>query len=139
MNSETYSIKFLHPDRIDAQRERCSKLLDPDSELYQALLKLRQGLRETYGETIAHPPRMDFHVEVMKWQSSYTEAEMLQRVHQLENQNIQLTLSPFKSKAMVINCPEVEGYGPTHITVAYFPQGLPIENNVSDDSDKRSL
>lgn len=122
----TFPIKFLNPDQIDPLKEKCSKLLDPASDLYRALAELRQSLRDTHGESIAHPPRMDFHIEVMKWQSAYTEVEMLERVHQLENQVIKLTISHLNNKAMVIECPEVEGYGPTHITVAYFPAGLPF-------------
>ncbi len=121
-----YPIKFLNPTIIDEIKEKHSKLLDPASELYEALAVLRKDLRNTHGDLIFHPQQMDFHIEVIPRDSVYNKEELLSRVQQLEGQVVEFRISHFNNNAMVINCPIADGYGPTHITVAYFPNELPF-------------
>lgn len=117
-------IKFLNPTCLDPARERCSKLLDPKSKLYQHLSTLRERLLTAYPWRIAHPPRMDFHIEVIKWGTTYTETEMLERCAELQGQLISPSTYAQMGKAIVIPTPKVSGYGPTHITLAWFPEGI---------------
>jgi hypothetical protein len=122
-----FPIKFLRPTEIDPANEKRSKQLDPDSELYAALAARRQELRKVHGDRILHPPQLDFHIEVMPHcGTAYTEDDVLRRVQQLEGQLVELRISHLHNNAMVVNCPPVDGLGPTHITVAYFPNGLPF-------------
>lgn len=119
------TIEFDRPDEIDEKRERCSKLLKPDSPLYQLVTSLRSILLEKYGARIADPPRMPPHIEVIPWaeRETFTREEMLARVKELEGRPIELKVSQGK-KSIYLETPPVAGYGPTHITIAYFPDGI---------------
>lgn len=126
------TIEFDRPDEIDEKRERCSKLLKPGSPLYQAVTSLRCILLEKYGVRIEDPPRMAPHIEVIAWaeRDTFTREEMLARVKELEGRPIELKVGHGK-KSIYLETPAVSGYGPTHVTIAYFPHGI-VASNVDE-------
>lgn len=99
-----------------------SKLLKPDSSLYTWLAAQRQLLITRYGERVG-PMRMDFHVELIRRDEEPTEEMLVTRCKLLEGTNVPSTTLDKLGKAIVLPLPSVEGYGTTHITIAYFPAG----------------
>lgn len=114
----TLPILFESLDRI-AGKERRSKLLKNDSELYHYLHKIKAKIK-------AHYPigsdRMDLHIEITK---DPDDGLLRQKTEQLHNQAVDLSKADtwgYLSRAFVVWTPEVAAYGVTHITVAYFAE-----------------
>lgn len=114
-------LEFLQPT-VKLPKERNSKLLDPNSELYKYLQSIKTILRDSGFE---HKDRMDLHVEVMKSNEKLVNRNQvfLDRVKQLESK--ELSLNPrFLSKmgpALVLNVGKIKDYqGQPHITIGYF-------------------
>lgn len=110
------AIELESLDRIEGKEGR-SKLLATQSELYQVLNKLKQTIRAEYD---IKPDRMDLHVEVTKQRNDPDFRKKAESIHQ---QNIDLANENnwgFLGRAFVLWAPEVEDYGRTHITIAFF-------------------
>jgi hypothetical protein len=117
-------IRFTDPNRR-LPNEKRSKLLDPCSPLYQKLENYRKSLLQAYSAQIAGK-RMDFHLELLQPGDPAEDGSLLvERARELEGQEIRHWNPECYGKAVVINGPYLEGYGNTHITVAYFPKGIP--------------
>ena len=115
-----YPILFQSLARI-AGKERRSKLLHNESELYAFLHRVKTRLQ-------AYPvgaDRMGLHIELTK---NPDDTELEAKTASLQGQTIEVS-SPtnwgFLHRAFVLWTPEVADYGRTHITVAYFPDGKP--------------
>ena len=120
----TVTIEFTDPTAIIAGKEKCSKLLDPNSNLFQFVAHCRQMLIKYFGESVISPIRMQPHIEVMAWGQPYEDEEMLKRVAFLQGRKIEPRFIVC-GKAVALAAPVVSGYGPTHITIAHFPKGVP--------------
>ena len=84
---------------------------------------MRQELVEKYKDEIALQ-RMDFHIELIRQDENPTIELLVNRAQILEGKKILIEMKNLK-KAKVIKTPYIEGYGETHITLAYFPKGIP--------------
>lgn len=120
---EPLTIQFLSPEAMIPDRERCSKLLDPNSALYAKCQELRHRLELAYPDLIADQ-RMDFHIEVERGYPTSDPAIATARAQTLTGKVVEPIPVAWK-KAIVLDAPEVEGYGPTHITLGYFEAGQP--------------
>ncbi len=112
----TYSIELASLDRIDGQEGR-SKLLAPQSTLYQTIRRLKEAIKSKYQ---VKPDRMDLHVEITK---DRRDPEFRAKAESIHQQNVDLNHLDnwgFLGRAFVLWTPEVAGYGRTHITVAFF-------------------
>jgi hypothetical protein len=127
--SKQMKLSFLQPN-IKLPRERNSKLLDPNSELYKYIQNIKTILRNSGFD---HKDRMDLHVEVMKSTEKLENRNQvfLDRVKQLEGK--ELSMSPrilsTMGPALVLNVGKIKDYsGKPHITIGYFPNKTLLEN-----------
>lgn len=112
----TLAIELESLDRIEGKEGR-SKLLANSSELYQVLNRLKQAIKADYE---VKPDRMDLHIEITKQRHDPDFRKKSESIHQ---QTIDLANENnwgFLGRAFVLWTPEVEGYGQTHITIAFF-------------------
>lgn len=114
-------IKFTNPGRRLAGELR-SKLIDPRSDLYQFLEDQRAQLVKSNKDI--GDKRMDFHIELIKSTEVPTEELLVSRARLIQDYNIQNLGLTRMGKALVILGPDVMGYGKTHITVAFYPNGF---------------
>lgn len=118
-------MKLVLNDPTIRLRGECrSKLLKRDTQLYNHLNKRREQLKAKYGSKVSYK-RMDFHIELIRAEDSdCNRAKLLTRAQQVNGIEIELTESIYK-QALVLTGPNIEGYGNTHITIAFFPFGVP--------------
>jgi hypothetical protein len=124
-------IAFENPNER-LKGEVRSKLLKTGSPLWVFLDTLRDKLVEKYGYLVG-PMRMGYHIELIKNVDGMSNQEIsdmsVTRSKFLEGKVIQVPVDvrnlTWMGKALVVTTPYVEGYGPTHITVAFFPGGRP--------------
>lgn len=125
--SEIFQIQFEDPDHIISKKEKKSKLLKTTSSLYSVLSVYRSKLLSAYGEDVSDQ-RMDFHVELVKRSEGWTEDKLLDRAKELEGRCIDLANTDVWNigrHSVTIKTGRVMGYGNTHITLAYFKEGVP--------------
>jgi hypothetical protein len=115
-------VNFTDPN-TRLPNELRSKLLKPDSSLYKWLAAQRQAFVDKYGDRVG-PMRMDFHVELIRRDEEPTEEMLVSRCKLLEGTDVPSTTLGKLGKAIVLTIASVEGYGPTHITITYFPAGV---------------
>ncbi len=137
------AIEFQEPDAIRTS-ELCSKLLDPESGLSIECELIRHGLltnpKSPFREAgrIYHPQRMPFHIELCQgWKPNLTDEDriaiaikVLARVQELQGKIVHPFRVKVTKKAAVVECPAVTEYGPTHITLAFFPDGAPTQEEM---------
>lgn len=114
-------VRFADPN-ARLPNELRSKLIKPDSSLYKWLAEKRKSLVDKYGDRVG-PMRMDFHVELIRKDEAPTDVLLLTRCRALESYFVEESTLSIQGKAVVLSLYPVVGYGPTHITVAYFPAG----------------
>ncbi len=121
-------LLFKDPNNI-LEGECKSKLLDPNSELYKWIQQFRQKLAEHGIIFDAREP----HVELFSHQEYMTERinRVTQRAVQLHGSEISMDLHIMAGKALVLSTDFVEKYGVTHLTIAYFKEGL-IDSQLED-------
>lgn len=117
-------LLWLNPNQVIADKEKCSKLLDPSSCLYKECTRMRTRLLTTYPGSIHDPPRMDFHLELIEW-PNHDDAVLVDRAKSIQGTIIDCRKKIDCGKAIALEGPVVPGYGPTHLTLAYFPNGIP--------------
>lgn len=117
-----YSIEFQNPNDVIVDKERKSKLLKKNSPLYNECLRKRRILESKYKDILGEQ-RMDFHIELIK--DNPTNDLLVFRAQQLEKILVDTNQYSYTNKSIGIKCPYVDGYGETHITMGYFPNGLP--------------
>lgn len=125
--SEIFQIQFEDPDHLISKKEKKSKLLKRTSSLYSVLSVYRSKLLSAYGEDVSDQ-RMDFHIELVKRSEEWTEEKLLDRVKELEGRCIDLADTDVWNigrHSVTIKTGRVMGYGNTHITLAYFKEGVP--------------
>lgn len=110
-------VQFTNPAKRLAN-ERRSKLLDPNSKLYQFLQNKRDELSQKYPGQVGDK-RMDFHIELIKDGEQVTDELLVTRAQAIQGSTVQLIYSTI-GKAYVLNTPSG-----THITIAFFPKGVP--------------
>lgn len=104
------------------QGERKSKLLDENSEFYKFILKCRNWLiTNGYEIDCRHP-----HIELLKEFEKNDINLLIKRSLTLHNKEIYFEFSRI-GKALVLETGEINGYGKTHCTIAFFPKGLDNE------------
>lgn len=109
-------IKFQSLDLI-VGKERKSKLLHQDSDLYSVLHQIKQAIKEHYQ---VGADRMDLHIELTKVKD---DPALRTKTESLENQELSLIDQEnwgYLGRAFVLWTPEVIDYGKTHITIAFF-------------------
>lgn len=113
-------ILFKNPtEKIKGERK--SKLLDENSELYQFIQKCRSWLISQKSYQIdCRPP----HIELLKNFEKDDVQTLIKRSLVLHNQEIRYNFNRIGNALVIINTGNVEGYGETHCTIAYFPKGL---------------
>lgn len=116
-------IEFQDP-KTRLENEKRSKLLDPKSELYRELTNQRNLLEQHHKDGEIAPKRMDFHIELIASNEEPSDELLISRCQELQGCEIEIEHAIMK-KAIVIRTPYVSGYGCTHITIAYFPNGIP--------------
>lgn len=112
----TLQIEFESLDRIVGQEGR-SKLLAKQSALYQVLDRLKQAIKTKYE---IKPDRMDLHIEVTKTRHDPLFRQKSESIHQTSVDLSNEANWGFLGRAFVLWTPEVDGYGRTHITIAFF-------------------
>lgn len=125
--SEIFQIQFENPDQMIPKKEKKSKLLKTNSPLYSVLSVYRSKLLSTYGEEVSEQ-RMDFHIELVKRSEEWTETKLLDRTQELEGRYVDLADTEVWNvgrHSVTIKTGRVMGYGNTHITLAYFKNGVP--------------
>ena len=119
----TLQINFTNPNqKIDGENK--SKLLSPDCSLFKYIIEIRNILSNNEFIFDVRPP----HIEL--YSSSPNEDDKLEyknRINQLENTFTNSNVYMLTDKALVIYTGIVNFYGPTHATIAYFKEGLTIE------------
>lgn len=109
-------ILFQSLDRI-AGKERRSKLIHVDSDLYAKLQALKKRVQDQF--TVA-PDRMDLHIELTKHPD---DPQLGEKTRLLQEQEVDLTNPDnwvYLGRAFVLMTPAVPDYGATHITLAFF-------------------
>jgi hypothetical protein len=120
-------IEFENPNHVLVGKERKSKLIKQDSDLYRELTRKRSILETIFGLAL-DGKRMDFHIELIK--DDPTDDVLICRAQMLEGSVIDSSNYAFTGKSIGLSCPHVDGYGKTHITLGFFPTGLPTCNFV---------
>ena len=109
-------IRFLSIDRIEG-KEGKSKLLHPESRLYQFLSALKAAIRRQFSTA---PDRMDLHIELV---GARDDDLLRTRTEALDGRTIDLadeTSWDYLGRAFVLRVPEVDGVTAPHITVVHF-------------------
>ena len=110
------SIQFQSLDRI-VGKERRSKLIHKDTELYALLHQVKSLVRDHY--TVG-ADRMDLHIEVTK---NPDDSALRTKTESLQDQTIDLSDAQnwgYLGRAFVLWTPAVVDYGKTHITISFF-------------------
>ena len=123
IKEKSYHILFQEPTHRIIGRERRSKLIDPESELYKILDKMFLKVIKTHSKYIV-PRRMDFHFELVKRDEDWNEKKLVSRCSQLHGKEIQLNWA-VKNNALMILGPSIDSYGETHITLVKFKDYVP--------------
>lgn len=117
----TFLIEFEDPTRR-LQGEGCSKKLKVDSDLVRYLSDLRRKIQARVTVPVKGDDR-PWHIEVTKRSDR---DQLVQRAQGLHGQRVDVAnITTMHGKALVLKTPSVPGYGPTHITIAFFPNGVP--------------
>lgn len=109
-------ILFQSMDRI-AGKERRSKLIHVDSDLYAKLQALKTLIQDQYAVA---PDRMDLHIELTK---NPDDPQLGEKTRLLHAQEVDLKNPDnwvYLGRAFVLMTPSVPDYGATHITLAFF-------------------
>lgn len=112
----TLAIELESLNRIEGKEGR-SKLLATQSELYQVLNELKQAIKARYE---VKPDRMDLHIEVTKQRHDPDFRKKAVSIHQQTVDLANKNNWGFLGRAFVLWTPEVQDYGRTHITIAFF-------------------
>ena len=121
----SFVINFRDPS-LRLEGERRSKLLDPGSDLCVWLDNKYKELVNKYGNQVGSK-RMDYHIELIGRNDIYSDVLLVKRAHELENKEIDITNIGTLHRAYVLYGPELNGYGQTHITIAFYPSGVPSD------------
>ena len=117
-----FPIEFQDPNAVLIGKERKSKLLKNGSSLYKECERKSQILKKKFGDEMGEK-RMDFHLELIK--DDPTDMLLVERARNIEKMPVDVNKYELTSKSIGIKGPFVSGYGETHITLGYFPKGLP--------------
>jgi hypothetical protein len=120
--SSTFVIEFENPYAVIEGKEKRSKLLKTNSPLYLECERKAKILKNTFGNEMGDK-RMDFHLELIK--DNPTDELLVLRAKEIEKSQIDSNRYDITQKSIGIEGPFVKGYGKTHITIGYFPRGLP--------------
>lgn len=119
-------IEFMNPRERIRGLERQSKLLAPDSFLYEWVTAARVALRAAGAYIDVRPP----HIEVLRPHERDDVTALTARAQMLQGRTVPLSVTHM-SNALVLPTPAVPHYGATHVTIAYFPAGLTLEDAVA--------
>jgi len=120
----TCQIEFEDPNN-KMQGEGCSKKLKVDSEFVKYLSTLRRNIQEKSTTPVKGDDR-PWHIELTKRSDKDF---LVQRSREIQGKIVDVrdlnNYAIMNKKAFVFNTPEVTGYGPTHVTIAFFSNGVP--------------
>ena len=124
-NEKTYKLQFSNCTR-HYHDEGLSKLLSPYSELTKRLFNDREKLKTSFGNSIEKKVA-DFHVELLKPSDNQSMVQLTNRCHSLTNAPVSYKKENFKvmGNKLVLETPNVEGYGKTNIALAEFNTQVP--------------
>src|SRR4051812_30893024 len=124
----TFKIQFIDTDTM-LSGERCSKKLQPSSDLVQHLEKIRKEIKVAYPTAKAgdRPWYIELHRGTRKDRmATKQELPTLERSRKLQGSIVGPTSwDSYKfidERALALKTPPVDGYGDTHIIIAYFPE-----------------
>ena len=112
-------IQFISTDKR-VSGERRSKLLKHETPLYNWVENARANLHKAGYVFDTRDP----HIEVLKEEERDMVELSVARARELQGRLIALSPLIKLGNALVLGTGQVEGYGDTHITIAYFRQGL---------------
>jgi hypothetical protein len=121
-------IRLANPEKRIIGKERKSKLLEPGSEFFSWIQRIRAKIHEEGIEADCRDP----HIEVIREKFSTfdeEEAVVAARSNQLQGRYVNAIedIGVMSGKALVCWTGSVDGYGMTHATIAYFGQGISEE------------
>lgn len=123
--SKLLTIEFEDPSRR-LPGEGCSKRLNSDSALVQYLTEFRKDIFDRAGGEPVQGNDRPWHIEVVR---KGNRGDLVRNAQRLQGKYVDVSedfnYTVMRSKAFVLKTPEVPGYGPTHITIAYYPNGVP--------------
>ena len=117
-----FIVEFQNPNAVLEGKEKKSKLLKLNSSLYNECHRKRQILENKFGTEMENK-RIDFHLELIK--ENPTNILLIKRAEEIEKTLIDTGKYQLTPKSIGIEGPFVNGYGTTHITLGFFPKGLP--------------
>ena len=117
-----FVVEFENPNIVFAGKEKRSKLLKVNSPLYAECERKVKILKNKFGNEMGCK-RMDFHLELIK--DDPTDELLISRAKQIEKSQVDTNKYELTYKSIGIEGPFINGYGKTHITLGYFPGGLP--------------
>ena len=122
MESLSFDIKFKFPHNLGSGEHK-SKLIDPASDLYKFLEKVRNRIHSRLGSTdnSVLPKRMDFHIELVD--SGASMEVMAARTKKIQEQQADVHKCYIYKKALCLTTPTMNDDGDrckrTHITIAF--------------------
>lgn len=119
-----FQLQLQDPLNIIKGKERRSKLLDPESDLYKYVDKMRTTIEQTYPGHMTER-RMDLHVELIKKRETCTEQLLNQRSLAFHGCTVDVSDIRKYGNAIAIQCPNMFGHDNLHLSIAYFPKELP--------------
>lgn len=131
--NDSFSLLYADPNARIEGKEKNSKLLATESDLYKKLDALLSAICTRF--PLCTGKRMDFHTELVR---SGNPTELVERAQKLHGAIVTLSdlekWTIMSGRAFVFNTPAVDGYGPTHITVGYWrdPATTPALGDLKD-------
>jgi len=122
MESLSFDIKFKFPHHL-GEGENRSKLIDPDSDLYKFLQRVRNRIHRRLDKTGNEvlPKRMDFHIELVD--TGAPREVMETRAKKIQEQKADVAQCYIYKKVLCLTTPTMRGDGNkckrTHITIAF--------------------
>jgi len=127
---QTVRLEFKEPNsRIEGSEVR-SKLLSNVSDLYKRLERCRNNIQSKYPHLA--PKRMDFHTELISGSEVPTSELLVSRASKLHNTEFPFRTDMIGKKAFGLVGPNADGYGQTHVTIAFFPGNIPSLSDLNN-------
>jgi len=104
--------------------ENRSKLLSHECELYKFIERIQLKMRNAGLLFDARPQHVELFRQPPQVHTEEGLTEYQKRTNEVHGRIVEPELSIMNRKALVINTGEVQGYGETHVTVAYFKEGI---------------
>jgi hypothetical protein len=122
--NDNLHIKFVEPSQTIPNQENKSKLVAPECSLYKWVNEIRALLTK---HQIVYNSRDPMYIEIVREEESRTieDATKLARAKKLHDTSVekQVYIHP-NNKSLVVRTGKVDGYGYTHVFVAWFEEKI---------------